>query len=605
MSLPPTLTAQLWHWAETTPDAVALRHKGKGLWREFTWRDFLLQVATTARALHHTGIKRGDFVSILADNRPEWLYVDLATQTLGGRSVGIYQTNPADEVRFIVNHSDSRLLFCEDQEQVDKAIDIRDEVKLSAVVAFDNRGLRHYDSDFIIEWDTFLKRGQDLEPEALLSWFRDLTASMDPEEPSMVIYTSGTTGEPKGALISNANVMQLAQMSTAEFKVTPADSVLSYLPLCHIAEKIFTLFIPLTSGAVTHFGESIETVQSDLAEVSPTVFLGVPRIWERMHSRINLKMKDASWLKRSLYLWALTVGEKLREAKASGGASIVLRLQAWLSDLAIYRPLQERLGLRRVRFAVSGAAPISPDLIGWFHSIGIQIAEGYGQTESTGVSHCNRPENIRIGTVGQIMPGMECRIADDGEILLRGPAVFCGYLHNDAATKDTIDPEGWLHTGDIGTEDTDGFLSITGRKKEIIITSGGKNLSPERLENTLKLSEFIKEAVTLGDGQKYVAALIQIEYETTSDWAQRRKLPHTSYADLVEKPEVRDLIEAEITRLNEHLARVEQIKAFRFFPKELHQDDGELTPTQKVKRKAVREIYASLIDSIYKGGSRG
>jgi len=604
MTLPSTLTAQLWHWAETTPDAVALRHKGKGLWREFTWRDFLINVATTARALHHRGIGHGDFVSILADNRPEWLYVDLATQTLGGRSAGIYQTNPAEEVRFIINHSGSKLLFCEDQEQVDKAVEIRNEVPLNAVVAFDDRGLRNYDDQFILKWDHFLELGRDLETESLLSWFRELSAAMDPEEPSMVIYTSGTTGEPKGALISNANVMQLAHMSTSEFQVTPEDSVLSYLPLCHIAEKIFTLFIPLTSGAVTHFGESIETVQSDLAEVSPTVFLGVPRIWERMHSRINLKMKDASWLKKTLYNWALGAGEAFRIAQAQNKASLILRLKNWLGDLLIFRALQERLGLRRVRFAVSGAAPISPDLIGWFHSIGVPIAEGYGQTESTGVSHCNRPEKIRIGTVGQIMPGMECRIAEDGEILLRGPAVFCGYLHNDEATADTI-KDGWLHTGDIGTEDSEGFLSITGRKKEIIITSGGKNLSPERLENTLKLSEYIKEAVTLGDGQKFVAALIQVEYETTSDWAQRRKLPHTSYADLVEKPEVQELISGEINRLNEQLARVEQIKAFRFFPKELHQDDGELTPTQKVKRKAIRDIYAELIDSIYQGGRRG
>ncbi len=602
MTLPETLTAQLWHWAETTPSSVAIRHKGRGLWQEYTWREFLIQVAKTARALHNTQIGHGDFVAILADNRPEWLYVDLATQTLGARSVGIYQTNPAEEVRFIVNHSGSKILFCEDQEQVDKAIDIRSETQLSSTIAFDSRGLRHYDSDFIVHWEAFLEKGEDLNEAELLSWFHTLSAAMDPEEPSMVIYTSGTTGEPKGALISNANVMQLAHMSTAEFKVSPQDSVLSYLPLCHIAEKIFTLFIPLTSGAVTHFGESIETIQADLAEVSPTVFLGVPRIWERMHSRINLKMKDASWLKRSLYRWALQQGKLYQHATSP---TIGLRLKRWFSDILIFRALQERLGLRRVRFAVSGAAPISPDLIEWFHSIGVGIAEGYGQTESTGVSHCNRPDDVRIGTVGQIMPGMECRIAEDGEILLKGPAVFCGYLHNDKATAETIDQDGWLHTGDIGSEDSDGFLSITGRKKEIIITSGGKNLSPERLENTLKLSEYIKEAVTLGDGQKYVAALIQIEYETTSDWAQRKKLPHTSYADLVDKDEVRTLIASEIDRLNEQLARVEQIKAFRFFPKELHQDDGELTPTQKVKRKAIKELYADLIDTIYQGGRRG
>jgi long-chain acyl-CoA synthetase len=335
----------------------------------------------------------------------------------------------------------------------------------------------------------------------------------------------------------------------------------------------------------------METVQLDLREVSPTIFLGVPRIWEKMNASVAVKMQDSSWLKRKLYGYFTG-----RNAPTSGP------LRA-LGNLLVYKPLQERLGLRKCKLAITGAAPISADLIHWYHRIGVPILEGYGQTECGGVSHANMPGQNRVGTVGTSVPGVEAKIAEDGEILVRGPNVFCGYLNKPEATAETVDQDGWLHTGDIGVIDKDGYLTITGRKKDIIITAGGKNLSPEKIENALKTSPYIKEAVSIGDRRKFVSALVQIEYDNVGNWATRRGLPYTSYQDLAAKPEVIDLVEKEIDRANELLAPVEQVKAFRIIPKELNQDDGELTATQKVRRREVTSLFATLIESMYGGKS--
>ena len=596
---PDTLPRCLEHFATQWPEQTALREKQLGVWQEISWSEYAQAVRATARILWEWGVRAGDHVAILADNRPEWLYVDLATQSLGACSVGIYQTNPAADVAYVLNHSGAKLVFVEDQEQVDKCIEIQNETPhVSRVVMFDPRGTRHYADVRLEKWANVLAQGETLLATNP-SWYQEHLAKMDAKAPAMVIYTSGTTGQPKGAIISNHNVLNLAREAGDMLQTTRYDSLLSYLPLCHVAEKIFTLFLPLTSGAVVHFGESIETVQQDLAEVSPTVFLGVPRIWEKMHAQVTLKMQDASWLKRALYNFFLPRGVAIAKRGSTSKISVWERIILKLGDLTVYRPLQERLGLRRCRLPVSGAAPISPELLHWFHGMGVPIAEGYGQTESTGVSHMTRPGEERIGTVGKLIPGMECHIATDGEILLRGDAVFCGYLHDEGATARTVDEDGWLHTGDIGAEDEDGYLRITGRKKEIIITAGGKNLSPEKIENSLKNSAYIKEAVAIGDARKFVSALILIDYHAVSDWAVRRGIAHTSLEDLVGHPEINSLIDAEVEKGNQHLARVEQVRAFRLFEKELHQDDGELTATQKVRRSAITSKYQSMIETIY------
>ena len=592
MSLQSTLPGLLAMHARTRGDRVALREKRLGIWREVTWRDYYVHVRATACRLRELGVRPGDHIAILSDNRTEWLYADLGAQALGARSVGIYQTNPPGDVAYILRDSGSVVLFCEDQEQVDKAVAIAGETPtVRHVIVFEPRGTRELADARLMSWDDFLARGKALAQQEPGGAFDERLAALDPAAPSMVVYTSGTTGPPKGAMISSKNVLEVSAAFNQQMGFTEDDTVLSYLPLCHVAEKILSMFLPLTSGAIVHFGEAIETLQADLREVSPTIFLGVPRIWEKMNATVAVKMQDSSWLKRALYNFFTKPRER----------SVLMRK---LGDLLVYRPLQERLGLRRVRWALTGAAPISPDLIRWYHRIGVPVVEGYGQTECAGISHINMPGKDRVGTVGTSAPLVEHRLADDGEILLRGPNVFCGYLNQPEATAATVDAEGWLHTGDIGVIDKDGYLTITGRKKDIIITAGGKNLSPEKIENALKTSPYIKEAVSIGDRRKYVAALVQIEYDNVGNWAMRRGLPYTSYQDLAAKPEVIDLVAKAIDTANELLAPVEQVKAFRLIPKELSQDDGELTATQKVRRREVLATFSQLVEEMYGGGGR-
>ncbi len=597
MSLPGTLPGRLLHQARTRAEGVALRRKRLGIWEETSWAAYLRRVGAVARLLEGWGVAPGEHVAILSDNRPEWLYADLGAQALGARSVGIYQTNPASEVAWTLEHSQSRVLFCEDQEQVDKAIEVADRTPtVERVVVFDPKGTRDYDDPRLVAWEEALAEGlarHDAEP----AWIEARIEALDPRAPAMIVYTSGTTGTPKGAMLSGWNALCTAEVLVPMIGVSEQDSLLSYLPLCHVAEKIFSLFLPLSTGAVVHFGESIATVQQDLREVSPTIFLGVPRIWEKMHAGVTLRMRDSTWLKRTLFGASARVGERV-----ASGEKGPLGAVAWAAaDLAILRPLQERLGLRRCRLPISGAAPISGDLLRWYHAMGIPVLEGYGQTECAGVSHINPPEDFRLGSVGIPIPGTECILAEDGEILVRGDHVFCGYLHDEAATRETVDEEGWLHTGDLGRFDDDGFLYITGRKKEILITAGGKNLSPERIENALKTSPFIKEAVAVGDARKFVGALIQIEADAVGDWATRAGIAYGDFADLAARPEVVHLISREVEEANALLARVEQVRAFRLFPRELHQDDGELTATQKVRRRTVHQTWAPLIEEIYGG----
>ncbi len=594
-----TLPGLLVDHARTRPDRVALREKRLGVWQEISWRQYRDHVHATACAFADLGVRAGDHVAILSDNRSEWLYADLAAQALGARSVGIYQTNPPADVAYILRDSGSVLLVCEDQEQVDKAVAVKAETpSVRHVVVLEPRGTANLDDDRLVLWPALLARGKELASAEGAAAFEERVAAIDPTQPSMVVYTSGTTGHPKGAMLSSKNALEVSSAFNATMGFGERDTVLSYLPLCHVAEKILSLFLPLTSGAIVHFGESLDTVQADLREVSPTIFLGVPRIWEKMNAQVRVKMQDSSWLKRTLFDHFTTKGDAIAVRGRRGAWN---KLMWSLGNLLVFRPLQQRLGLRRCRWAITGAAPISPDLIRWYRGIGVDLLEGYGQTECAGISHANLPTAFKIGSVGKPLRLVEQRIADDGEILVRGPNVFCGYLNQPAATADTVDPDGWLHTGDVGTLDAEGFLTITGRKKDILITAGGKNLSPEKIENALKTSPYIKEAVSIGDRRKFVSALIVIELDNVGNWATRRELPYTSYADLATKPEVIALVGKAIDDANELLAPVEQVKVFRILPKELSQDDGELTATQKVRRREVLATFAELVETMYRG----
>ena len=594
-----TLPGRLVHLAHTRGEDPALREKRLGVWEERSWWGYLEQVRAAAMALLDVGVGAGDHVAILSENREEWVFSDLGAQSIGARSVGVYPTNPEPEVAYVLEHSGASIVIAEDQEQVDKLVAIRDETPLvHTVVVVDPRGTRDYRDDRLTSWRSFVSRGMQLaeqQPDVVYEHI----SGLDPDDACMVVYTSGTTGPPKGAMLTSRNVTVTADAAVATFGYGTDEQVLSYLPLCHVAEKIFTLYLPLATGATVHFGESIDTVTEDLREVSPTVFVGVPRIWEKMHSNVLVKLQDTSWLKRSLFAYFSRQGQRIVEQQQAGSEPSWLDRARWrVGDLLVYRPLQERLGLRRCWFPISGAAPVAPDLLWWFHGIGVPIVEGYGQTECAGASHASPPGEARIGTVGRSLPGVECRIADDGEVLVRGETVFLGYLHDPQATAETIDADGWLHTGDIGVVDGEGRLSITGRKKDIIITAGGKNLSPEQIENALKTSPYVKEAVAIGDGRKYVSALIQIDYDNVGDWASRRGITYTSFADLAANPDVVELIQSEVNEANKDLARVENVRAFRLLPKELHQDDDELTATQKVRRKTFLERYQDLIEEM-------
>ncbi|MBL4636400.1 MAG: long-chain fatty acid--CoA ligase [Kofleriaceae bacterium] len=602
MATPETLVAQLFFRSQKYPDKTALREKRRGLWTEVSWKQYWGEVVCVAKSLEKCGVKAGDGVGILSDNRPEWLYADLGAQLLGARGVGIYQTNPPDDVAYVVNDSSCVVLFCEDQEQVDKAVEIADKTEcLRHIVVFDSRGTRGIADPRLMSWDEFLALGQaDKGGE----WEQGKLDCLDPDAPAMVIYTSGTTGAPKGALISSRNALATSEGISSVFNVSDADTVLSYLPLCHVAEKIFSLFMPMSSGVVVHFGESIGTVQADLRQVSPTIFLGVPRIWEKMQATVTVKMQNSSWLKRKLFDWAKSAGDSSVSDARNGTSSFVTTLKRKIAYLLIFRPLLEKLGMRRCRIPVSGAAPIGADLLTWYHGIGLPVLEAYGMTECAGVSHINPPGQQRIGTVGKVAPSVECKISETGDILVRGPNVFCGYLGLEEASAEMIDSDGWLHTGDIGSVDEDGYLRITGRKKGIIITSGGKNLSPEKIENAIKISPYVKEAIAVGEKRNFISALIQIEFDVLSDWATRQKIVYTSFADLCRQPEVMQLIDEEIQKANESLARVEQVRSFRLIEKELSQEDGELTATQKVRRAVVIEAFDHLVEEIYGGKSK-
>ncbi|WP_164019656.1 AMP-dependent synthetase/ligase [Pyxidicoccus trucidator] len=598
-ALPMSLPGQLWKHAEERPNAVAIREKRLGIWRELSFREYLERVSHVARMLWELGVRAGDSVAILSDNRPEWLFADLGTQVLGARTVGIYQTNPPGDVAYILNDARCKVVLCEDQEQYDKVATVASETpSVEHVLVIEPRGLRGVQDSRLRTWEQFMEKGRALA-EREPSWLREQLAQRNPDDAAMVIYTSGTTGSPKGALVSSRNMLQGSATFVEQLGLGPEDSVVSYLPLCHVAEKLFSLLLPLVVGGKVHFGEALETVQTDVAEVSPTVFLGVPRIWEKMHASVTVKMRDASWLKRTLFNTFTRLGGQIRERERNGQRRWWDGLVWFVGDLLIYRPLQERLGLRRCRFPISGAAPISPELLAWFDSVGVRIFEGYGQTESAGTSHLNVPGATRLGTVGRTVPGVECQLAEDGEVLVRGSNVFLGYLNRPDATAEVRREDGWLHTGDIGEIDADGYLRITGRKREILITSGGKNLSPERIQNALKNSPYIKEAVAIGDRRAFVTALIQIDPDTVADWALRRKIAFTSYTDLTTQREVVKLIEEEVARANDGLARVEQVRTFRLLAREMTQDAGEVTASLKVRRKAVLELHSQLVEEMY------
>jgi len=594
-----TLPKLLRERARLAPQDVALREKEWGIWQRVTWEEYLARVRGFALGLVSLGLQRGDRVAILSENCREWLYAELGAMSASAVGVGVYPTSPAAEVKYVVAHSQATFVICEDQEQADKILEVGAGLPLLRhIVVADMKGLRHYRDPRLLSFEEVERRGAE-HHRAHPGLFDQLVDATRAEDLAFLIYTSGTTGFPKGAMISHRNILAQARAATEAIGVRAGDAVVSYLPLCHVAEQIFSVYLPLWRGLTVNFAESIRTIQEDLREIAPSVFLGVPRIWEKLQASIQVKIQEAAPWRRALFGWALRQGGRAAEALLAGRPpGPGERLGRGLAWLLVLRALQNYVGLRRARLTFSAAAAISPEVLRFFHALGIPVREGYGMTECTGFSFVQRAGQIRLGTVGRPIPGLEYRLAEDGELLKRGEVVFQGYFKNPEATAETL-RGGWLYSGDVAEQDPDGQLRIVDRKKAIFVTAGGKNVSPSLVENALKVSPYVKEAVVVGDGERFLAALLQIDLENVGQWATERRLAYTNFKSLTLLPEVRELVAAEVEKANQGLAPVEQVRTFRLLEKELDHDDDEVTATMKVRRKTIYKKFAPLIADIY------
>ena len=587
--------------ASRFPEKVAFRDKRFGIWSEISYQSFWEQAQWVGCALNYFGVDRFDKAAVHSENRPEWIIADIGIQSIRAITVGLYPTNPPSEVKYLLGHSESKILFAEDQEQVDKALEVKDELpNLQKIIYFEDRGVIGYKDEILMSWEEFLSIGKE-ELEKNNSFVTSRMEEIETSDVACLIYTSGTTGAPKGSMISHGNLEWCGSI-IPKLSFTPGISnpeFLSYLPICHIFGRLIDIIVAIHVMGTINFAESIDTVQRDLAEVQPSMFPAVPRILERMHAGTLVRMKDASRLKKALFGLASKLGNFSANRRLEfGDNDLLAKATNFVAQVICFRALKKKLGLLNVDNAVSGAAPISPEILKFFMNMGVPIYEGYGMTENSAVATGNKPGSVKLGTVGVPQPDVEIKLADDGEILVRHPGVFLGYYKNEEATKETIDQDGWLYTGDVGEYDGE-FLKIIDRKKDIIITSGGKNVSPSEIENNLKTSPYIKEAIVIGDDRKFLACLIGIEYDIVSNWALRKNIPHTTYRNLSENEEVQKLIWNEILKANKLTSTLE-IRKFRMITKELDHEDGDLTATQKAKRNVIMEKFSDLIEEMYK-----
>ena len=595
------LPQQLLYWAKHRPDAVALRQKQYGVWQPVTWAQYAEQSRWFGLGLLQLGLQRGQNLAVLSENRKEWVFAQLGAAQVGAITAGVYPTSPAPEVEYLLSLSQAPVIVCEDQEQLDKVIEVRERLPhLRAIVVIDPRGLRHYERTGLHDFTDIVALGQRFEAQDPTA---AAAATVGPalDDIGLIVFTSGSTGRPKAAQMSWRGLGAAARGLNSMLQCGPTDSVVSYLPLCHMGEQMFSVHIPMISGTVVNFAESLRTVQEDLRELSPQIFFGVPRIWEKFHASIQTKLREAGGLRLWLYQKAMhSMHGAAAKPRASWSAWQRLRWAFWY--VLVLRALVNFVGLRRCRVAISAAAPITPEILAFFRTVGVPIREAYGLTEASGATTMQPSDASPVGTVGVPYPGVVLKLADDGEVLIRGDIVFRGYVGNEEATREAIDAEGWLHTGDVARWE-DGpagrELRIVDRKKDIMITAGGKNITPSEIENALRFSPYIREAVVIADRRRFVSALIQIEFDSVSKWAEEQGLTYTHFRSLVEQPPVQALIQREVDAANAKMPQVQQVRKFHLLTKELDHDDGEVTATMKVRRKSIAEKYAQVIEAIY------
>lgn len=598
---PDTVARMFWRNVARFGDAVLMRQKEFGIWQSWSWNETGTIVAEIAAGLVDLGLQPGDVVSVLANTCREWVWCDLAGHTAGAVVNGIYPTDSPDQVRYLCADSATTCLFVEDEEQLDKYLAVRHDLPLCRkVVVFDMDGLSRLDDPAVISLEGLREVGRTrlaAEPDLV----GRLVATRHANDLAILVYTSGTTGRPKGAMISNANIVANCEAVERYFPQFTGASRMSFLPLCHVSERLGGEYQVVASGGILNFVEDPQTVFENLREIAPDVFGAVPRVWEKLYSSVTIALKEATPLQRWAYARAIAAGEAVARAREKHVApSLPARLGFAVARLLVLDNVRRMMGVHRVRLGVTGAAPISPDLIRWFMALGIEMSEVWGMTETTGAATANPPGRTRPGSIGTPVPGTEVRISAAGEIEVRSPQVFMGYLNLPDKTAETV-VDGWLRTGDVGRVDDDGYFYITDRMKDIIITAGGKNVTPSEWENQIKFSPYVTDAVVIGDKRPYLTCLVMIDLENVEHWAQERSLPFSDYRSLTRVPEVLGLVGEEIAKVNRLFARVEQIKSFRLIDTQLTAEDEELTPTMKLKRRLVNAKYAELIESMYRG----
>jgi long-chain acyl-CoA synthetase len=595
-----TVPKIFWNAVNTREHKTAMREKDLGIWQSISWKEYGEKAKYIGLALNSLGLDKSDVVSIASEGIPEWLFTDLGVICVGGISSGVYTTDSSSQVEYLVNDSKTSFYFAENEEQLDKILEVRDNCpSLKKIIIYDLEGLHDFSDPQVISFSELVKLGETIDKNHP-DLFESLMSKVSPEDIAILVYTSGTTGPSKGAMISNNNIVYSINSGMNIFKPQENDEQLSFLPLCHILERTVSVMFPLQSAAVINFAESIDTVPENIREVSPTGFIAVPRIWEKFYSSITITMKDATFIGKAFYNFAISVGSKRKDYILNGEpVPFTTQLLFGFCDQFVLKNIKKLLGLNNCRYALSGAAPISPELIDWYLSIGLDMREGWGMTETAGIGTAFYSREIKKGCVGRAIDGSEVQIAKDGEILFRGPGVFCGYLNKPEQTNETI-IDGWLHTGDVGQLDNSGNLKITDRKKDIIITAGGKNISPSEIENELKFSAFISDAVVIGDKRKFLSCLIMIDEENVMKFAQDHDVPFSNFESLCKSKEIIDLIQLEVNQVNKKFANVEQVKKFTLIDVQLTAEDDELTPTMKLKRKFINQKYTNIIEAMYK-----
>ena len=597
--MPETLPQFLSHYAQKTPDKIAIRLRDYGIWQSVTWKEYYEHVKYFSLGLVSLGLKPEETIAIIGDNRPEWVMAELAAQSAGAKSIGIYQDSVVEEMIYIFNHADVSFIVVEDQEQVDKILEMWDELKgIKKVIYYDPKGLRNYTEDFLIYFPALEDEGRKFEQENP-GWIEKRIAEGKESDLAILSTTSGTTGNPKLAMLTHKSMVSMGRNLMSIDPVDPNDEFVSFLPLAWIGEQMMVLSCGLQIGFTVNFPEEPETVQHDIREIGPRVMFSPPRIWENLVSQVQVKIEDSSWLKQRLYQWAMPIGYQMADLNfRKEKPSPWMKLKYSLADWIIFQEIKDHLGLRHLKRAYTGGAALGPDVFRFFHALGVNLKQIYGQTEINGIAVVHRDGDVKFQTVGTPIPETDIKIDESGEILMRSPAMMEGYYRNPEATAESL-KDGWLHSGDAGYFDEDGHLIVIDRAKDVMTLHDGTKFSPQFIENKLKFSPYVKEAVVFGGDWPFVTAMINIEFPNVGKWAENHQLAYTTYTDLAQKPQVYELIRKHVLASNADLPPAARIQRFVLLHKELDADDAELTRTRKVRRKLVAQRYEDIISALY------